>query len=669
MTEVPRNAMRIVLTVVVAVALTIADLPLAAAGSADATEDHRYRAFVTGRTDLETVAQQSSNEPASTPPDVPPPTANRQPPGATDSITVTATRTETRVADTPASVVVLSQATLRTTAALTLDDALRQVAGFTLFRRSGSRVANPTAQGVTLRGVGASGASRALVLDDGVPLNDPFGGWVYWGRVPRVAVDRAEVLRGGASDLYGSSAMGGVIQFIRRSDPRLRVETSVGSQRTGTASVFFGGRYVNVAADLLTTDGYVLVRPSQRGAVDVPADSRHAAVDVTVRGAGAFVRGSYYGEDRANGTALQVNDTQIRQVAAGFDRGALSLRAYASDQDYHQTFSAVAEDRNSERLTVVQRVPSRGAGATAQWTLALGSRHVLLAGAEGRYAKGRSDEQRGAAVMTAGGTQETGALYVEDLFAVTPSLSVTAGVRADWWRETELSPRLSVLWRANPSLALSMAAYRGFRAPTLNELHRGFRVGNVTTLPNADLRSEILTGYEVGARFRGARLTLFDMRVDDTIANVTLSVTPSLITRQRRNLGATRSRGVELDGEWRIGGDWRVSASWLYVDATVDGSDLRVPQVPRHQATAQATWRSAGVQARWSGMQFDDDRNELPLDGYFVLDAFAAHPLGRGLDVTIAVENVFDEEVEVSATPVVTLGQPRAIRLGLRYAR
>src|SRR5688572_24114754 len=178
-----------------------------------------------------------------------------------DTITVTATRTETRVADTPASVVVLSSEALRDSAAPTLDDALRQVAGFTLFRRSGSRVANPTAQGVTLRGVGASGASRALVLDDGVPLNDPFGGWIYWGRVPRVAIDRAEVLRGGASDLYGSSAMGGVIQFVRRKSPALSVEASAGSQQTGTTSFFTAGQHWSVAADFLTTEGYVLVRP------------------------------------------------------------------------------------------------------------------------------------------------------------------------------------------------------------------------------------------------------------------------------------------------------------------------------------------------------------------------------------------------------------------------
>src|ERR1043165_9192142 len=154
-------------------------------------------------------------------------------PQSSDSITVTATRTETRLADTPSSVVVLNREAINASPATTIDDALREVPGFTLFRRSGSRSANPTSQGVSLRGIGASGASRAIVLDDGVPLNDPFGGWVYWGRLPRASLDRVEVLRGGASDLYGSAAMGGVVQFLRRRDG-VAVDLSAGSERTGT---------------------------------------------------------------------------------------------------------------------------------------------------------------------------------------------------------------------------------------------------------------------------------------------------------------------------------------------------------------------------------------------------------------------------------------------------
>ena len=611
----------------------------------------------------------------------------------TETITVTATRTETRVAETPASVVVLSAETLDATAAPTLDDALRQVAGFTLFRRAGSRVANPTAQGVSLRGVGASGASRALVLDDGVPLNDPFGGWVYWSRVPRAALDRVEVLRGGASDLYGSSAMGGVVQFIRRKSPGLTLDASGGSQATGTLSAYAAadreGWSAALAADLLSTDGFVLVRPEDRGVVDVEADSRHALIDATLRRGNAFLRASRYSESRGNGTPLQTNDTTILHASAGGDAalrgGTLALRTYGSDQDYFQTFSAIAADRASERLTVEQTVPSRGYGGSAQYTRPFGSRHAVVAGLEARAASGRSDELRftpaGTFRVTPGGRQRSAAAYVEDLFNISPVLTLTAGIRTDWWRnegdagrltEGQVNPRLAVLWRAGDALTLSASAYTAFRSPTLNELYRGFRVGNVETLPNALLKSEELTGFEIGARAANARVNVFWTTVSDTIANVTIGQTPTLITRQRQNLGRTRSIGIEADAEWRVGTDWRVSAGALIVDAVVRDGDLRgrrVPQVPRQQATAQITWKNAGAQLRWSSSQFDDDLNELSLAPYLVADLFASHALTRDLDLTVAVENVLGEDVEVSATPVVTLGQPRAWRAGLRYKR
>ncbi len=101
---------------------------------------------------------------------------------AAEQVTVAANRTGVRVIENATSVTILSAQDLGATAAFRTDDVLRQVPGFSLFRRTTSRTANPTAQGVSLRGLGASGASRALVLSDGFPLNDPFGGWVYWNR-------------------------------------------------------------------------------------------------------------------------------------------------------------------------------------------------------------------------------------------------------------------------------------------------------------------------------------------------------------------------------------------------------------------------------------------------------------------------------------------------------
>jgi outer membrane receptor protein involved in Fe transport len=601
-----------------------------------------------------------------------------------DTITVTATRTETRLTDTPSSVVVLDKETLANSAAVTLDDALRQVPGFALFRRSGSRSANPTSQGVSLRGIGASGASRAIVLDDGIPLNDPFGGWVYWGRVPRASLQRVEVLRGGASDLYGSAAMSGVVQFVRRRDDALVVDASAGSLSTQNGSLYAamsrGEWRGTVAADLLSTDGYTLVEPRSRGLVDVNADTEHTSIDATIARKNILLRASHYDESRNNGTPLQTNDTTITQLAAGADVGALALRVFGSDQDYAQTFSSIAANRNSERLTVSQLVPSRGRGGSAQYAKPIGMRNAIVAGAELRTVHGVSDETTPAAHTRNGGMQRSSSIFVQDVIAVTPRLSVIGALRLDDWRnessttrtEESWSPRAAVLYRASDKLSITASAYRAFRAPTLNELYRGFRVGNVVTNANPNLGAEHLEAFELGARFANIRANAFVMNVDDTIANVTLSTTPSLITRQRQNLGSTRTRGIELEGEWRVGDHIRLSAGHLFTDATASGGK-RLPQVPRNQSTLQTTFVSAratiALQARWSSMQFDDDLNQFSLSGFAVADLFASIPVRRNVAIAFAGENVFDRRVEVSATPVITLGTPRALRVGIRYSR
>src|SRR5436853_575526 len=121
-----------------------------------------------------------------------------------------------------------------------------------------------------------------------------------------------------------------------------------------------------------------------RGFVDVNATARHSSFDATVARGGVFVRASHFNESRNNGTPLTTNDTAMTQLAAGADVGALTLRAYGLDQDYAQTFSSIAADRKSERLTVDQRVPSRGRGGSAQFAHAIGAHNAIVTGAEGR---------------------------------------------------------------------------------------------------------------------------------------------------------------------------------------------------------------------------------------------------------------------------------------------
>ncbi|HEX2164823.1 MAG TPA: TonB-dependent receptor, partial [Thermoanaerobaculia bacterium] len=448
--------------------------------------------------------------------------------------------------------------------------------------------------------------------------------------------------------------------------------------------------------------------------VDAPAGGRHGTAELTVErlpddagGPLLFLRGGVFDEERDNGTRLQVNATTVRHAAAGADwttgTGGLTLRAWGADHDFFQTFTAVADDRASERLVREQRVPSEALGGSLRWTRAAGGRHTWVAGVEAERTEGVSRERgflAGGAVTdsAAGGRQRAAALHVEDVAVLGPRLSLAAGLRYDRWEDDPaaggavrdadlLSPRLALRWQPRPAWGVTAAAYRSFRAPTLNELYRGFRVGDVVTEPNAELAAERLTGAEVGTVWTPAapgrprlRGTAFWMEVDDPVANVTLDAGPDLIRRQRRNLGRTRSRGVEIEGEAAWGDGWRLAGGHLWSEAEVVDfpadpalEGRRVPQVPEHQGalalSRQGRRAAAALAARWSSRQFDDDRNLLPLGGFVVVDLRLAWRPRPALEVYAAAENLLDEEVTVGRTPLRTVGAPRLVRVGLRWRR
>jgi outer membrane receptor protein involved in Fe transport len=656
------------------------------------------------------------------------------PASAAEQVTVTANRTGVRAVESATSVTILSAQDLQTTAAFRTDDILRQVPGFSLFRRTTSRAANPTTQGVSLRGLGASGASRALVLSDGFPLNDPFGGWVYWDRMPRVSIGSIEVASGGASHLYGSDALGGVINIIRAPVDRnaISLEAAYGNEDSPdlslAASRSMGPWAIGLTSELFRTDGYIAVPSDLRGTVDTPVNSQDASGDLTVRrkfgdNGSIFVRGSLFGESRHNGTPLQTNSTTIRELDLGgnwdgHELGLFAVHAYASRQSLNQSFSSIAATRNSESLTRTQKVPAQQVGFSAQWQHALGARQQLVAGLEEANTHGQTNEQgffggNPTSTSEGGGREVNWGAYFEDIIRVTPGWLLTASGRVDHWQnfdafappnpaqavgavslpdrsETFFSPRLALLHKLTSNVSLTASGYRAFRAPTLNELYRGFRAGNVFTEFNPKLRAERLTGAEGGAIVTAwdqrvmLRGNFFWNQITRPVANVTLTTTPSLITRQRQNLGSTRSQGVELEASGRLSNSLTLSGGYEYTDATVTSFTidptlaglnptlvgLDVPQIPRHQFTFQASYSRPfvllGVQGRFGGNQFDDDQNTLLLRRYFVLDATASHSLGHGLDLFVAVENLTNRRYDVGRTPVLTVGPPILARAGLR---
>ncbi|HEX7334375.1 MAG TPA: TonB-dependent receptor [Pyrinomonadaceae bacterium] len=649
------------------------------------------------------------------------------PAGVIERIFVTAG--DERIPSTPTSQFAISQKEISLAGALTIDDVLRQAPGFSLFRRSGSLTANPTSQGVSLRGVGANGASRAVVLVDGVPLNSPFGGWVYWNRLPRVSIENVQVYNGGTSDLYGSGALGGVINIRSSTTPAtfFDIEASGGNKETGATS-FSGGKAwgkwgVLFSGQALHTDGYVLVPEDQRGSVDTPAGTEDLAGSLTVsrtlgsRGH-AFARFSSFGESRRNGTPVQLNDTRITSLDLGTDwsderAGDFSVRLYGSSENFNQNFSAVAVDRDSESLTNRQRNPSQQAGFAFQWRRGFGYHQSISAGVEGRDVRGHSAETtfnngRVTAFVDAGGRQRSFGVFAADAVRGRSWL-LSFGARFDRWlnsrgfsnripvvgvpalnafadrSETAFSPRVSLLKHFDRGLSFSASAYRAFRAPTLNELYRNFRVGNVVTNANAALRAERLTGGEAGVGLQKFRERLFVRgnffwsEIDDSIANVTLTTTPALITRQRQNLGAIRARGIELAATGKFARHWELTAEYLLTASTVLSfpanrslEGLLVPQVPRHQFNFQVTYSNAewlvGAQGRFVGQQFDDDQNTLPLQRFFTLDAQISRAVSERVRLFVAFQNLTGTRYQISSTPVFTVGPPVLFRFGARFS-
>ncbi|ADV83235.1 TonB-dependent receptor [Terriglobus saanensis] len=636
-----------------------------------------------------------------------------------EQVTVTAFRTPLGLDASASSVRLLNGVSLEEAPGFTLDDRLRQVPGVELFRRTSGWVANPTTQGISLRGLGSTAASRTLVLSDEVPLSDPFGGWVHWNEIPVLAIESVEVVRGGASDLYGSSAIGGVINAVpvRSWQTRRAAQGMYGAMNTVAGDGIFSAardRWGALAAgSIFRTDGYILTAPEARGLVDIASgvDSESGRVEVRRGDAerGYFLRGNVLNETRSNGTPITTNATRLWRYQGGWDQpvhvGRVFVRGYGSDQGYRQSFSTIATGRVSESLNRLQRVPSQELGASGQWastirdfTFVVGAdaRDVRatdveapitagVAGAVTRFsARQRAAGGYGEALWSHGGWSAALSGRVDDFrtFDALKFVGTTKTVLAAP-DEVVFDPRLGVVRRVGRGFALTGTVFRAFRGPTMNELYRTGQVGQQTTLANDALKSERATGFEFGAeqntRWGTLRGSYFWTSVNRPITALLLSQTGTAQTLQRANLGQIQSRGVSLDFVAHPVGWMQLSGGYQYALATVTRFDPDktlvgkwIPEVARNAGTVQMrlSQRKVGVLnviARESGMLFDDSSNINVLHGFFRMDVNAERSLGSRFDVVVTVQNLLDRRIDAGRTPTLTLATPQVATIGLRW--
>ena len=448
------------------------------------------------------------------------------------------------------------------------------------------------------------------------------------------------------------------------------------------------------------------------------------AADFTARG---------YEEFRGNGTAFQKNGTREKffsAALAGAPAKNFSWTAlgYAQVQSFASTFGSVNAARTAETPASDQfAVPATAAGLawTGAWAHAGGARTSF--GAETRAVRGETRENYAFAAgaftrqRAAGGAQDSTGLFALHDRPLAADLRTSLGTRLDFWRERaghrresllatgaslrdevfagrrglEFSPSVGLVWTPAKNWRLRAAAQQAFRRPTLNELYRPFRAGNVVTEANAALRPEHVTTAELGAEFSRGPLALsaavFASELRDAVGNITVARGPGAFPlfgslaagatgRQRLNLDLLRVRGLELSAAWRAAEKISLTAEALLDDATVRRAAVapalagkRLAQVPRATAALGATWHGPrGLvltpRVRLIGAQFEDDENALRLAPATMADLGASLPLGRGVEFFLSAENLFDARLETgrSADGVVNTGTPRLLLAGLR---
>ncbi len=614
---------------------------------------------------------------------------------------------------------------LAATASGRIEEALARIPGFQQFRRSDSRSANPSAQGITLRAIGGNASSRTLLLLDGVPQADAFFGFIPFTALPAESIASARVTRGSGIGPFGSGAVAGTIELFSR-NPATRdsfaASATIGSDAAREASLAaafpLGAGHIAIDARHDRGDGFFTTPVAQRVAASVPARYRASQIALSAavplaEGADLYPRIAAFRDERtlrfagADNSAEGV-DASLRLVSRG--RWQVEALGWVQARD----FSSIVVSATSFRPTLDQRAtPTTGWGGKLELRAPGSATQLFRFGVDVRGATGQADEDvlalSGARTLTrrAGGdTLTLGGFAEGDL--IIANVSLTAGARVDRWKlsdgfSEEIRPngssqtdnrfaarsgtigslRGAAAWAVGDAVTVRASAYTGFRLPTLNELYRGFTVFPVTTRANAALDPERLRGWEAGVELRPATgvtlgLTAFDNRLRDAIANVTIGTN----VRQRRNVAAIRARGLEASLNWRSG-PWRVDAGWAYsyarvraaasdtAAAALDG--LRPAQTPTHSGSATIGWQrsdwliQAGV--RHIGAQFEDDRNIGTLPAATTIDALIRAPLGAGFSLVLRGENLADEQVVTrNAGGSIDLAAPRTLWLGLRWS-
>lgn len=630
----------------------------------------------------------------------------------------------------------------------TLDELLAKEPSFSLYRRQTSLFGNPTSAGVSLRNTGATAASRTLVLLDGIPQNDPFGGWVYWARHDPATLESVRIVPAARAAVWGNQSPAGVVQLTGHPAFEERHLLRIGGGSQGTISAASSHTLVGEDGKLavsfsgfgMHSDGFHAVTPSQRGTIDrrldidlIGADLKatwQAAPGITVEP--IF---SWYEENRGNGTPLAGNSTEAIDLALRItseEQGGISWQALAYQQQrrFESMFSSVNPARTAENPSLDQfHVPGTGTGGAftlmwepeGPWSVTAGADFRQIDGAtneDAAFIGGRFTRRR-----HAGGEQGLAGVFVAAAYETDAKTRIDASLRGDAWRledgrrmetslvtglplRTDLQPdrdgvepsfALAISHPLTADLQAGLSAGTSFRLPTLNELHRPFRVRNDIVEANAALDPERFYSVEGTLDWHAADRLKFDAAVfhhwiRDAIANVPVT-DPAQIAAvfgtlpaggsgsQRQNVDEARVSGVEAGVEWEPRAEWTFGVNGIWSETEFTGSPRQpllegkpFPQAPDLRLVASADWRVLECLVFFAGYeygshQFDDALAARRIPSYTSATLGARWQATENLMLHARVDNLFDTEIAtgLSTDGIRTIAGPRALWVGAEW--
>jgi iron complex outermembrane receptor protein len=670
-------------------------------------------------------------------------------PNRLDELVTTATRTTQTVSSNPFTVTAVTRADIASSSAPSVPNMLWRLPGFSLRDYQSSIIQSQTVRMVpSFRGLSGSSAGRTLVLLDGVPVNESFSGRINWNRIPLSLVDRIEVVRGGGSMLWGSRALGGVINILTANPARTGLGVVAEGGRFGTYRGSVDGALRSqklsgsLAADWSGTDGVITVRKDQAGAADSPTGGvskvlfGRVAYDFSP-GLTVYLAGNYLMDESKGPTPLSDGSYEVGELRGGArlatGGGAVfHFAGYVNEFDHRALRTSISSDRQTISPNGYQNIPAHSLGGSLQWSQTVSTRHQLTAGLDLARTDGSIIEgtnfQNGRVTLERRmeGNQLLGGAFLQDQITLTEQWRLQAGLRLDGVRNygghrtdidpinnvvtsdtgyaartfTRLNYSLGVRHALSSALSWRSAVYGAFRAPTLNEIYQtNYSSRGSLTAANELLRPERLIGVETGADLEVggsflARATVFWNRVSDAIVDFTLGTATTAgqviepcgplprdqVCRQRRNVAALRSVGLESEVEFHPAQDWSLWAGYTFnptrISAEGQAIDGKVARAAvRHTATAVVTYEnpalfSASLEGRYVGSRSDDDLDTIRLESFFVTGLRLNRRLWSQSSAYIKVENLFDTEYPVAqaANGLVDVGAPRWVTVGIRAA-